>query len=387
LKKALALTQELADQVIEVQTLWNLLHVYRLTNRLKAIEVGERALVLARKNNLREQMAFILNDLGRCYLVSCYLNRAKETILEVITLWRELHNLPMLTDSLSTIGQTLYYIGEYEQAIVCMKEALQISQSIDNVWGQAFSPIFLGRVYWERGLPTQAIAVMKESIQLGVSIDFIGPQTFTQADLAIVYGSLGAIEQGLESARLAVAAASKVPALGFSALAALASMHLLAGHLAEAETIIDQGKSDPSRDAAPLYFASLTMVEAELLLKQGNAQPAIEVTNALITNFRQSGLQTYLPDCLYLQGQAWLTLGQQEAAYACFLEARAIAEAIGLRRKLWPILFTLSQLEPNPTEAERLLQQAREFVAYIADHTPADLRDSFLALPEVRAVK
>ena len=94
-----------------------------------------------------------------------------------------------------------------------------------------------------------------------------------------------------------------------------------------------------------------------------------------------------MPECLYLQGRAWLTLGQQEAAYVYFLEARAIAEAIGLRRMLWPILFALSQLEPNPTEAERLHQQAREIVAYIAGHTPADLRDSFLALPEVRAVK
>jgi tetratricopeptide (TPR) repeat protein len=228
---------------------------------------------------------------------------------------------------------------------------------------------------------------MKESIQLGVSIDYIGPQVVTQADLAIVYGSLGAIEHGLESARLAVTAASKVRALGFYALAALASIHLLAGNLVEAATIVDQGKSDPSRDAAPVHFASLTMVEAELLLKQGNAQQALEVTNASITNFRQSGIRTYLPECLYLQGRASLTLGQQEAAYACFLEARAIAEAIGSRRMLWPILFTLSQLEPTPTEAECLHQQAREIVAYIADQTPAGLRDSFLALPEIRAVK
>jgi hypothetical protein len=94
-----------------------------------------------------------------------------------------------------------------------------------------------------------------------------------------------------------------------------------------------------------------------------------------------------LPECLYLQGQAWLTLGQPETAYDCFLEARALAEAIGSRQMLWPILFTLSQLEPNPTEAERLHQQAREIVAYIVGHTPVGLRDSFLALPEVRAVK
>ena len=68
------------------------------------------------------------------------------------------------------------------------------------------------------------------------------------------------------------------------------------------------------------------------------------------------------------------------------MEARAEAEAIGSRRMLWQILFALSRLETDPTEAERLRQQAREIAKYIADHTPPDLRASFLALPAVQAV-
>jgi len=47
----------------------------------------------------------------------------------------------------------------------------------------------------------------------------------------------------------------------------------------------------------------------------------------------------------------------------------------------------LSQLEADPTEAERLRQQARRIIKHIADHIDeADLRESFLNLPDVRAV-
>jgi hypothetical protein len=79
-------------------------------------------------------------------------------------------------------------------------------------------------------------------------------------------------------------------------------------------------------------------------------------------------------------------LGQLEAARKTLLEARAAAEAIGSRRMLWQILFALSQLEMDPTEAKVLREQAREIINYIADHTPLDLRTSFLGLPEVRMV-
>lgn len=87
-------------------------------------------------------------------------------------------------------------------------------------------------------------------------------------------------------------------------------------------------------------------------------------------------------------------MGQSQVARERWQEARREAEALGARRRLWPILLALSRLEADPTDAERLRQQAREVVAYIADHTPPDptlepkvgLRASFLNLPAVRAV-
>ncbi len=94
-----------------------------------------------------------------------------------------------------------------------------------------------------------------------------------------------------------------------------------------------------------------------------------------------------MPDVLHLQGQAMLRLGQESAARDRLLEARAEAEAIGSRWLLWQILFSLSQLETDPTEAQRLRRQAEEIIKYIADHIDdLELRASFLDLPDVQAI-
>jgi hypothetical protein len=79
-----------------------------------------------------------------------------------------------------------------------------------------------------------------------------------------------------------------------------------------------------------------------------------------------------------------------EEAYEVLTEARAKSEGAGSRRVLWPVLLTLSQAatqRDHPAEAENLRQQARQIIEYIIDHTPPDLRTSFLALPNVRAVR
>ena len=59
------------------------------------------------------------------------------------------------------------------------------------------------------------------------------------------------------------------------------------------------------------------------------------------------------------------------------------------RTRLLPILMTLGELElalDHPIEAEAARVAAYHVIAYIAEHSPEDLRASFLSLPAVRAV-
>ncbi|MBI1879873.1 MAG: hypothetical protein HYR94_16905, partial [Chloroflexi bacterium] len=54
----------------------------------------------ARQLDLREQMAFILHDLGYGFAFMSNFKPAKAAFQEAVELWRALGNLPMLADSL-----------------------------------------------------------------------------------------------------------------------------------------------------------------------------------------------------------------------------------------------------------------------------------------------
>jgi tetratricopeptide (TPR) repeat protein len=387
--QTLNLAHEIGDQAAEAKILWNLATLHRFSDRLpQAIDYSERSLALARRLNLREQMAFTLNGLAYSYWASGRFDQAQESLHEATALFRELGNLPMVADSLGAYTVIYTYAGQYDQAQAFSAEAFQISQSTSNLWGQSYSQAAVGYAYWERGRPDQAIAVMQDSIRRSELIDFPLPQVITRADLATVYGGLGDIEHGLETVQLALTIAeTQLPLFRIKVLTVLAKLHVINNNLAEAEVVIAQGKKDPRRKAIPIFYVLLLIAEAELVLKQGDYERTMTLTDDLLTTLHQIGMRAYISEVLYLQGQALLALGRQVAARDRWVEARTIAEAIGSKQRLWPTSFALSRLEVNPTEAEHWLQQAREIVEYIAAHIgPSKLRDSFLALPQVRTV-
>jgi tetratricopeptide (TPR) repeat protein len=349
----------------------------------QAIACGERALALARRLDLSEQTAFILGDLAIVYIQNLQTQQCLTVSTEIITLWQTLGNRSMEVDSVSKLMMLHGFMGQFEQALALSAEAYQISREINNVWGQWQSRGFIGYVHLERGHPGQAITVLKDIIRLGQQGGYPFPLTYSRANLALVYGELGLIDQGLEMARLALEADGQFPQFRVHILAVLAQLHLKQGQMAKAQALVDQARLDPRREAHPIWALYLPVVEAELAVQQGDYDQALDVTAAFLTTLHQCGIRTYLLPTLYFRGQGLLGQRQPDAARDCWLEARAVAEEMGSRRWLWPILFALSQLEPDLTQAVALRQQACEIVSYIAEHTPPDFRDSFLGLPEV----
>ncbi|KPK03350.1 MAG: hypothetical protein AMJ56_19275 [Anaerolineae bacterium SG8_19] len=387
--EALTLARALGDQAAEVKILWNLVTVYGFSDRVpEAIALGERALALARPLNLREQMAFILTDVGRFCMMSGLFERAKVLLDEAENLWRELDNLPLLADSLSAAAHIYVCVAEHDQALAASEEAFQINHAIDNLWGQAHSRYRIGYTYWDHGQVEQAITVMEEAIRLSELAGFMAPQVITRADLAAVYAGLGAIERGLEMVHLALSVAeTRISSSSAYILAMLAQVYLQQGNLTEAEGAVNQAKNSSRQGTFPIFFIPVKLAEGELRLRQGNYEKAMAVTDDLLATLREFGMRIFMPQALYLQARTLLALGQAELGRERLLEAQTEAKAIGSRRMLWQILATLAQIASDPTKAAHFHQQSREIVKYIADHTPTDLRDSFLALPEVRAIK
>ncbi|MCB0223227.1 MAG: AAA family ATPase [Anaerolineae bacterium] len=388
-KAALTLAGNVGDRAAEAKILWNLSNACMYLNRMsQAIDYGERSLTLARELNLREQMAFTLNDLANCFWVLGRFDQAKQSAREAQVLWRELGNLPMLADSLNISAQIHVRIGEYDQALIFSAEARQISQAINNIWGESHSQFRIGYAYWERGQIEAAITVTKKSIRQSEEGGYLVPPIVSRTELAAVYGSLGQINRGLELAHQALTIArEQVPLYQPFVLGTLAQLQLANNQIAAAQEALELSGQDPSRDAWPVYYVPVRVADGRLALKLGDYERALAVADDLLADLRRFGMRSEIPETLYLQGQILLGLGQAEAAQNRWREARAEAEAIGSRRMLWPILFALSQLEPDPVAAQDLRRQAQDTIDYIADHIgDADLRASFLATPQVQAV-
>lgn len=385
-EQALALARTLNDRAAEVKILRSLATSYSYLMQLPtAIDYGEQSLALARELALPEQIAATLTDLALfCYTAVGRYTEAKSMFHEAALIWRELDNLPMLANNLSSLSVCYLWLGEYGQAIAASAEALAISQRLKNLWGQAYSQYKIGCAYWEFGDPDRAIEVMKCAIQLSEQAGFITPQVITRTDLAAIYGELGAVDQGIATVQLALAAVR-----GFGreyALATLAGLQVRRNCFAEAQTAIDERKSTHPQEAFPARFAGTDhFAEVELAHRQGDEARALLLIERLLADLRRFGIRPRIPRALHWQAQILLAMGEQATARECLQEARHEAEAIGSRWMLWQILLTLAQSEVDPVEAGRLGRQVQEIVTSIVEHiSEPELRTSFLNLPSVQ---
>jgi hypothetical protein len=212
-------------------------------------------------------------------------------------------------------------------------------------------------------------------------------------NLAQVYGFLGDFERAFE---LTNVARTKVDELHVNSLLNLpvaveAQLYLHSGCLAEATAALEQARVDfDVIKADPVLGAYVSVVECEVALASQEHQQVLALAEEVMMLMRGMGLRPFFADHLRLKGLALLGVGQADHAYQVLGEARAEAEALGARRALWSILYDLSQIaveQGETAEAEVLRREAREVIAYIAGHAgTSELRVSFLARPEVRAV-
>ncbi len=381
-QETLALARELGDKAAEAKTLWNLALGGMWSGRThQGIAYAEQAVSLARKLDQTELLAYALNDLGMLYAAVLDVNQAIPTLQEAGKVWRQLDNLPMLSDNISMIAMAHVAAGDYQDAIERSNEAFQLSESHNNLWGKSYSRMMVGLAYWELGNPDKALAMADESLHLGKQAGFMASQLLAGGFKASFLGTLGAIEQGIMVAEEAVQIAkAQFPHFCCHPLGVLIQLHLMAGNLSEAESLVEMAADDAYREAHPTWNMRINLAEAELALKQQDYAKAIAIANRWLPQLRQNNLKSFTPAMLQLKGEALLALGEIEAARENFLAAKNMTEATGAQMTLWSILSTLCQLESDRSLAQDWHQQAHDIVDAIASRiSNADLRDSFLA--------
>jgi tetratricopeptide (TPR) repeat protein len=387
--KALELSRKLGDEAAEAKIQWNLANIYRFTEGAeKALVAGERSLVLARKHDLREQIAFTLNDLPYIYWGLGKHEKAQQAVSEASELWRQMDNKPMLTDSLATATSSHVFSGEFDKAIALSDEAFEISKSIGNLWGQSYSRFVVGNAYWELGNPARAIEMMRQAITFGEKAQFLVVQVWTRGHLALVYANLGLTKKAREIAeRAQFLARGRLLMYYPFTQAVMAQIELLEGDISKASDELDHiNLADSALDF--IFIPYLKNAQIQLALAQNDQDCALDIIEEHFQTIQFHNQRLFLPSVFYLRAKAQIDMGQVNAARESLIKAQTKAQAMGSRWWLWQILARLGELEVKADEfgaAKELREQACQIALDIADRTGSEqLSESFLAKPEVR---
>lgn len=401
--QALVLAEELGNRQAQAKVYWNLmlLENWGGGDPRRAVDLGEKAVALAREHGLRDQLAFSLHDIAMAYALDGRMEPAWAALDEVMELWRELNNKPMIAEVLNRSATFHLLGGDLQATLTLARESLQIAVESGNLIGEGLASNLLGVASWELGEPGPAIEHSWHCVQISEQAKLAGLAFGVTGRIAWMYGTLGDIRGGTALVQNSLAQLDSISVgederhrnLWQSLLWAVrVRLALLQGDVALASSACRQGRLDASKgffdarssDAYVIYLAL-----GELALAQGEPSRAADVAAQLQHALERSHFRFPAADALHLQAQALLAQGRVPEAIQAWEVARTAAQASGSRRLLWEVLAGLSDAERERgdfAEADLLGAQARATIEYIADHSPPALRDSFLARASVRRV-
>jgi class 3 adenylate cyclase/tetratricopeptide (TPR) repeat protein len=392
LDRALLMAKDMGDRAAEAKILWNLsLVAARYEDFREGYEYGEQALALARELGLQELAAFTLNDLGWAYIPLGDLEKARNVLHEARSLWKEVDNKPMLVDNYATCSMVSYLEGKFDQALKESELGLQISKEINNLWGQAYSQICSGWIFFERGEPDQAIKSMKECLRLSIQAGFLVPLISLNVELSAIYASFGAAKKAREHMRQSRLQGFSFPSwenLWMNTYGARSLLYI--GEANEAEALLEDNEITKE---TPLVHIFTTAVHQEIARNKKDYHKVIELSNVIIETAK-SGLHLFTEQNIGYKGEALLRLGRMEEARDYLGTAISLMENKNIRRLLWQAHTAMAELEAkmgNLSIAFEHQRKAVDIIYFIADRagsisveTGEDLRASFLNLPEVK---
>ena len=382
LDEAIQLARTLGDEATEAHALWNtlLLNLYTGT-AAQGIPAGERAVALARKLGLRELQAHAAQDMGLVYMGSGRLAEARQTLADAEGLWRDLGNLPMLAENRANTTLDRVLTAKFDEAIDLAHESLQISEQIDNRWGQVNSRVFVPMVYLVTGDFDAAWRISSQGLALG---DAVGHPAYA---LCRVWQSQLLAAVGDTQGALAVAQVADEKALHFlpfrsMTIANLARNLLDMGRLDEAVTVGNESARYRGSQTLIVFEITNAFLQSELAMAQGDFVQATANVDALLAWLARIGVSYYLPEAYWLRSRVLRAMGEELEAISALTAGIEIADSAGARHPTWLMLVELADLQAaqgRRDDAQQSRRRTNELIQFILDHTtePA-LRPSLL---------
>jgi tetratricopeptide (TPR) repeat protein len=296
----------------------------------------------------------------------------------------------MFIDSLGSEAEARFNAGDYDKALECSTQALQMSEKIGNLWGQAYNRMLIGFVQVDRGEIGQAIQLCNEAILLGDQGSLLASTIGTRSDLAWIYGRYGAIGKGFTLIEEAlVATEAKQPDWKDLPLAIKVRLHLLNGNVQSAEKIVGPLPLRPIPIPYSRYTILICLANAELALAQNDPVRALALVEDLLVQVAPL-TRVDIPEVMCRRADILIELERLEEAHQILTEARLAAERLGSKHDLLQILSSLTRVNSklgNQKEAEGNRGAARAIIQHVAESLhEIGLGESFLNQPHIRAL-
>lgn len=339
-------------------------------------------MALARQHNLRERLAFVLNDLALNLRLTSQpdLATARAYATEARALWSELDNLPMLADNLNQEALQEYNQAEFALALRYAADADQASQRSDNGWNRAFAAMVRGHVLTAQGEWGAAQTAWHTAIMYGKEAGVFLGETLFPTWLGNLLRDIGQVEAAHALHRAAHAASSATATMLLGEIeAALALDAFALGEIEVGQGWLRSAQQRPLLDRAtpaPVYLAHAAVAAA-------HATGAWEAALALVLEAERATSQrqrpVYTPTLFLWHAQCLAGLGQFDEAESQFALASRTATNLGM----WPIawqaersLTTLLAAHGRAADAPR--ERANVIAQRLADTLTAEQRAVFL---------
>jgi tetratricopeptide (TPR) repeat protein len=388
--RALEMARELGDRPAEAQVLWNLLlKNFSAGHNVKAVSYGEAAVAIARELDLREQLAYTLNDLARPLLIVGRAAEAHAAMLEAQLLWRELQNLPMLADNLIGTGMFAYFTGDYRANRKDLEEGLRLSEELGNLWGQSYAHETLGLLSAQTGESSRALQHLFAAAEFGAQVNYLYAQYDGLVIAAIVYEHLGAFDRARRLIDTILAKPDAQPEWLTLPRIVLARLDAHAGDFENAQAALEQAKAALAGTLGGLGMILFHFARTYVLLAESQPEAAIPEAQSGIEELRRDNVRPFRDALLYYQARAFEQLGRWDDAVVTAEAARREAAETGGRAWLWEIFALLARLyavRGETTLSGEMKQKALSEVRFIAEQAPPEFRDSIWNRAEVRAL-
>ncbi|HYF62009.1 MAG TPA: adenylate/guanylate cyclase domain-containing protein [Herpetosiphonaceae bacterium] len=395
-EQALPLARRLGQAEAEARALWILALSFGFSGQpQRAVEYGELSLAIARRHNLREQMAYTLHDMHRAYRNAEQPDQATQALREATDLWRQLGNLPMLADSLASAADLVRIGGDNGNAFRIAQEAYRLSQSIGNPWNESFASAIMAEICFDWGRLSEAVYWCEQAVELS---DRGGPVLLTvraRLALAEMHRLLGDtaqarvyLDHSLEKEHLL----EPYFRTGFQSvvIASRIDIALSEDNRAELDRL-REGFAPEQLDESQLSFLGgiyVALLQSRLAAHDGQWAQALAHADQAIAVGRKLRRRVSLAYGLHHRARALLGLGDPEAAEPSLREAVSLLQPLSAQTYLWEVYAALAEVAErrgDETAAGEWREQSLAALRFLLDHlSDSRLRASFAARPVVQ---